>query len=270
MDQTLPHTQAGQAALQRDGRDIAIEYQWISPEKQHRPLIVFLHEGLGCIAMWKDWPAQACAALDCRGLVYSRYGYGQSTPRAAEEQRTLAYLHKEALQDLPAVLDALGLKDEQLMLFGHSDGGSIALLFAAGYPERVRAIAVAAPHIFVEDITIAGIEQARQAYRTTDLREKLGRYHRDVDTVFHAWNDTWLTPAFRQWNIEDEVCRIQCPVLAMQGVGDEYATLAQIEGIKRLLPQTRLTVLQDCGHTPQRDQPDAVIAALDSFIATLS
>jgi len=269
MDQVFPHTRPSQVELKRAGRDIAIETQWISPEKRDRPLIIFLHEGLGCVAMWKDWPVQVCTALNCRGLVYSRYGYGQSTPRAPGELRTPAYLHEEAQDDLPALLEAAGLQHEKPILFGHSDGGSIALLFAARYPERVRAIAVAAPHIFVEEITLASIALARDAYHASDLKQRLGRYHRDVDSVFHAWNDTWLSPAFRAWNIENDVEQIRCPILAMQGDNDEYGTLTQIEGIQRLAPQTRLNVIHACGHSPQRDQPTATITALHDFVNSL-
>lgn len=270
MDPTASAIQTESIALKRNARDITIEYRWISPEKKNRPLIIFLHEGLGCAAMWKDWPDQACAALDCRGMVYSRYGYGQSSPRAPDDQRTARYVHEEATQDLPAILDALGLDHEKPILFGHSDGASIALLFAAAFPDRVQAIAVAAPHLFVEGMTIASMALARQRYTTTDLKQKLGHYHRDADSVFYAWNDIWLSPAFRQWNIEQDVAQIRCPILALQGTGDEYASLDQISGIKRLAPQTQLAVLHECGHTPHRDQPEAVIAALRKFLSSVA
>lgn len=249
--------------------DIDIEYQWISPDNSQGELLVFLHEGLGSVAMWKNWPAQVCAATGCRGLVFSRYGYGQSTPRAAGEQRTPDYMHLEAREALPALFRALSLEHERPVIFGHSDGGSIALLYAAMYPQHVKAIAVAAPHIFVEDITLAGIRAARAVYSSTDFPQKLGRYHRDPDSVFWSWNDTWLAPEFRNWNIESYVSQIRCPILAIQGEGDEYGTLEQIYGIRRLAAQTELCVLPACGHSPQRDQPEAVIAALASFIRRL-
>ena len=244
---------------------IDIEYQWLYPEKLDRDLIIFLHEGLGSVSMWRDWPAQVCAATGCRGLMYSRYGYGQSTPKPRGERRTIEYLHHDAKEDLPAFLKALGLEDERPILFGHSDGGSIALLHAALHPGKARAIAVAAPHIFVEDITIEGIRRAKALYESTDFPQRLARHHRDVDSVFYAWTDIWLDPAFKAWNIESELPQIQCPVLAIQGEGDEYGTMEQIRGIKRLVSQTRLLEIPQCGHSPHRDQPGAVIQGLKDF-----
>lgn len=248
------------------GNGVAIEYQWIAPEKEDKDLVVFLHEGLGSVALWKDWPAQVCEAAGCRGLVFSRYGYGQSTPRPPDQKRAMDYIEVEAREDLPAFFSALALADERPILFGHSDGGSIALLYAAMYPERVKAIAVAAPHIFVEDITLDGIRAAREAYSTTDLALKLGRYHRDPDSVFWHWNDTWLTPEFRHWNIESYLENIRCPVLAIQGEGDEYGSLEQIRGIRRHVPHTELCIIPDCGHTPQRDHPELMVRTLVRFI----
>lgn len=248
------------------GRKIDIEYQLIAPEKRDTPLIIFLHEGLGSISMWRDWPAEVCAALGCRGLVYSRYGYGQSTPFAKDEERTEDYLHVQAQDALPALLLALGLDTERPVLFGHSDGGSIALLYASMFPDRAQAIAVAAPHIMIEDITVKGIHEARKLYLSTDLPERLGKHHRDGDAVFWAWADVWLRPSFRKWNIEASLDAIRCPVLALQGVDDEYGTLEQIRGIARRVPGTKLLEIPDCGHTPQRDQPQVVIEGLRDFL----
>ncbi|MGB6103726.1 MAG: alpha/beta hydrolase [Pusillimonas sp.] len=255
--------------LELQGTEITLECQWINPEQTDAELLVFLHEGLGSVSMWKDWPAQMCRAAGCRGLVFSRYGYGQSTPRPLDQPRSPDYLHIEAEYALPALFSALGIANERPVLFGHSDGGSIALLYAALYPERVKGIAVAAPHIFVEDITIEGIRAARAIYLSTELRQILGRYHGDPDSVFWSWNDTWLKPDFRNWNIEKLVTQIRCPVLAIQGENDEYGSLEQIEGIKRLAPQTELCILADCGHIPQRDQPAALIRELSGFINRL-
>jgi pimeloyl-ACP methyl ester carboxylesterase len=259
-------TSSTQVSVQVAGRDQEIECLWISPEKTDRDLIVFLHEGLGSASMWKDWPAQVCAATNTRGLVFSRYGYGRSTPRPADEKWPVEFMHEQARDALPALFSALALDEERPILFGHSDGGSIALLYASFYPERVKAIAVAAPHIFVEDITIDNIENARKAYLTTDLPAKLGRYHQDVDSAFWGWNDIWLNPAFRAWNIEKYLAGIRCPILAIQGEGDEYGTLEQIRGIARLAPRARLCIIPDCGHSPHRDQPQAVIDALIPFL----
>lgn len=256
-------------SLSRQGHDIHIEYRWISASLPDAPLIVFLHEGLGSVSMWRDWPQQVCQQLGCRGLVYSRYGYGQSTPRLPDDLRGSDYLHKEARNDLPALLDALGATHERPILFGHSDGGSIALLFAAMYPQHVGAIAVAAPHIFVENITLQGIRAAKNAFHTNRLAERLGRHHRDPESVFWSWNDTWLTPEFKHWNIESLVASIQCPILAIQGKDDEYGTLEQVYGIQRLAPQTQLCILDECGHSPHKDQPQAVISALGAFLQKL-
>lgn len=251
------------------GRKIDIEYQWINANRVDRPLIIFLHEGLGSVSMWRNWPAEVCAATDCRGLVYSRYGYGQSTPRPRDEERGIDYLHIQAHDALPALLTALGLEQEQPILFGHSDGGSIALLHAALFPGWARAIAVAAPHIFVEDITVEGIRKARDLYESTDFPQRLARHHRDGESVFRAWVDIWLTPAFKEWNIEAFLDDIQCPVLAMQGVDDEYGTLEQIRGIARRVPSTELLEIPDCGHSPHREQPQAVIEGLQRFLAKI-
>lgn len=256
--------------IRRNGQEVALEYQFINAEGRQAPLIVFLHEGMGSINMWRGWPAKVCLQLQCRGLVYSRYGYGQSTPRQAHERRTINYLHEEAADELPAVLEALGLGNEQLVLYGHSDGGSIALIYAALFPTRVQAIAVAAPHIFVEDVTLRGLRAARKVYEAKGLDARLGRYHRDPETVFLSWNDTWLTDEFKHWNIEALLPRIRCPVLAIQGQDDEFGSLAQITDIQRHTPQTRLCVIPECGHSPHRDASDIVIRELGKFINDLS
>ncbi|AUL15920.1 alpha/beta hydrolase [Bordetella bronchiseptica] len=252
-------------------RPMRIEYALLAPERRDAPLLVFLHEGLGSLAMWRDWPRRVCDAAGCRGLVYSRYGYGRSTIRPLDESRPIDYLHQQAAQALPALFAALGIdaRRDKPVLFGHSDGASIALLYAALCPDAVAGIAVAAPHIYVEDITVANIAVALRAYRETTLRDRLARYHDDVDSTFASWTDTWLDPAFRQWNIEAYLPAITCPVLAMQGVDDEYGTLEQIRGIRRLAPQTRLLEIQDCGHSPHKDQPELVTRALAGFVGGL-
>lgn len=257
--------QSGRPSTQR------LEYRLIAARDPHAPLLIFLHEGLGSIAMWRDFPDRACAQINCAGLVYSRYGYGQSTPRPLAEKWQPDYLHHQALHVLPALLRALNIdaRRDKPILFGHSDGGTIALLYAAHYREAVAGIMVAAPHIFVEDVTIAGIEQARSAYLETDLRARLARYHADVDSAFWAWNDAWLDTRFYSYNIEAEITAIECPVLAMQGVGDEYGTLAQIEGIGRQVPHAQVMPIAECGHSPHKDQPQAVIDAMQGFVGAL-
>lgn len=256
------------ASVRLAGRDLRLEYQWIAPERRDAPLLVFLHEGLGSLAMWKDWPARACDAAGCRGLVYSRPGYGRSTPRPHAEKWSAGFMHEQAADVLPALLRALDVdvRTDPPILFGHSDGASIALLYAALHPDACGGVIVAAPHVFVEDVTVRNIEAARRAYLQGDLREKLGRYHDDVDSAFWGWNDIWLTPSFREWNIESLLGDIRCPVLALQGVDDEYGSLAQICGIVDRAPRAAMQVLPDCGHSPHRDQPAAVIEAIRGFL----
>ena len=248
---------------------VQIEYQWVGTNRPEAPWLVFLHEGLGSLAMWRDFPATLCAAVGCRGLVYSRPGYGRSTPRAPDDHWGPDFLHRQALEVLPALLLALGLDTlaSPPWLFGHSDGGSIALLHAAAFPERVAGGIVLAPHILVEDLSLRSIAQAREAYLHSDLRQRLARHHADPDSAFWGWNDIWLDPAFRHWRIDTELSSIRCPLLAVQGLDDEYGTLAQIEGIAAAVPGTKLLTLADCGHSPQRDQPDALIRAVGAFIA---
>jgi len=259
------------ADIEAAGRAQRLECLWIAPERAMAPLLVFLHEGLGSVAMWKDWPLQVCEAAGCRGLVVSRSGYGQSTPRPPQERWPVDFMHREARDVLPALLTALGVdaRRDRPVLFGHSDGGSIALLYAAMHPDAVAGIAVDAPHTFVEDVTVANIALARQAYLETDLRSRLARYHADVDSAFWGWNDIWLNPDFRRWNIEDHLPRIACPVLAIQGVDDEYGSLAQIRGIRRHAPQTVLLEIPDCRHSPHKDQPAIVIQAVADFVGAL-
>jgi pimeloyl-ACP methyl ester carboxylesterase len=251
------------------GRIIRLEHVWVDSRDPQAPVAVFLHEGLGSVALWKDWPAQVCAAAGLRGLVYSRYGYGRSTPRPHEEQWAPSFMHTQAEDTLPALLAALGVgaHGQRYWLIGHSDGGSIALIHAARFPERVAGVVAIAPHIMVEDVSIASIERARDAWRTTDLPARLARYHADPASAFGGWNDVWLSPAFRDWSIEAMLARLRCPVLAIQGEDDEYGTLAQVEGIRARVPRAELLVLEHCGHSPHRDQPEALTRAITDFIS---
>lgn len=251
------------------GRRLRIEHQWLAPQRHDAPLLVFVHEGLGSLAMWRDFPQRLCDAANCRGLVYSRPGYGRSTPRAAQEQWGVDFMHRQALEVLPALLTALQIDTavDKPWLFGHSDGGSIALLYAARFAQLIAGAIVLAPHIHVEDISIASIEQARVAYLEADLKHRLARYHDEPDSAFWGWNRIWLDPLFRRWSIEAELASISCPLLAMQGLDDEYGTLAQIHGIARQVPQAELLELAHCGHSPQRDQAAQVIDAAIEFVA---
>jgi pimeloyl-ACP methyl ester carboxylesterase len=251
-----------------DGREVNIEYQWVGVDDVALPLIVFLHEGLGSLSMWKDFPDQLCLAAGCRGLVYSRPGYGQSTPRATDEHWDVDFMHRQADSLLPALLAALQIDtDSPPWLFGHSDGGSIALLYAAAHPQRVAGLIVVSPHIMVEDLSVESIDKARQAYLQTDLKQKLRRYHDDPDSAFWGWNEIWLKPAFRDWSIGDEIAAISCPLMALQGLDDEYGTLEQIHGIARRVAQTRIVELADCGHSPHRDQPRRLIEITARFVS---
>jgi pimeloyl-ACP methyl ester carboxylesterase len=245
-----------------------IEYLRVGDDARGTPLMVFLHEGLGSVAMWRDFPARLCAAGGLRGLVYSRPGYGGSTPRAADERWGPDFMHRQAVELLPALLEALGLDTarEPPWLFGHSDGGSIALIHAARFPDRVAGAIVVAPHVFVEPVSLESIARIRDAYRDTDLRARLARFHDDPDSAFFGWNDAWRSPGFVGWRIDALLPGIACPVLAVQGHDDEYGTMAQVETIARSVPGAMMLALEGCGHSPHRDRPDLLIGATLDFV----
>ncbi len=254
------------ARLSWHGREIDLEYQWIGSPRADAPPVVFLHEGLGSISMWKDFPREFCAAHGLSGFVFSRYGYGNSSPKPRDERWPVDFMHRQADEVLPSLFASVGI--ERPWLFGHSDGGSIALLHAARH--TVAGVIAVAPHLFVEEISIRSIELAREAYESSDLRARLARHHADPDSAFRGWNDAWLSPEFQRWNIERDIETIACPVLAAQGVDDEYGTLEQIRAIRRKLPRTELLEIADCGHSPHRDQPGVLCAAAGRFIAAHS
>ncbi len=266
---------AREARITVGARKFSLEYESIAPERTASPLLVFLHEGLGSVALWRDWPRQLCDAGGFRGLVYSRPGYGSSTPRPPSEKWPVDFMHGQACDVLPAFLQAAGADTagDPPWLVGHSDGASIALIHAAAFSKRVAGVIALAPHVFVEDVSIESIERTRDTYLgTTDtqdsnLRVKLARYHDDPDSAFWGWNDIWLDPAFRSWNIEALLPAITKPVLALQGEDDEYGTMAQVDSIARHVPRAQLLKLAACGHSPQRDQPHRVIQAALDFIA---
>lgn len=227
----------------------SLECEWLG---EGGTTLVFLHEGLGSIRQWRDFPGMVASAARCRALVYDRYGYGRSDV-LAEERVGVDFMHREALETLPALLAALGVANP--VLVGHSDGASIALIHAgAGNP--VRGVVAMAPHVFVEDISVRSIADAARAFETTDLPGRLGKYHRDPRKTFHLWNDAWLDPDFRRWNIESSLAGIRCPLLAIQGEEDRYGTMAQLDAIARQAggPCTLLKLPQ-CGHAPHKDQP---------------
>jgi pimeloyl-ACP methyl ester carboxylesterase len=239
-----------------------IEYERIELASTVRPTLVFLHEGLGSISMWRDFPGRVAHATGCNALVYSRYGYGNSEP--LHEDRSVRYMHDEALIALPELLDQLHI--ERPILVGHSDGGSIALIHAGGTARPVTALVLMAPHVMVEDISVTSIAAAKVAYETTNLREKLARYHADVDSAFWGWNRIWLHPDFRAWNIEEYLPRVACPALAIQGEDDEYGTMEQLRRVGAKVADAELVDLADCRHSPHRDQPEAVIEAITRFV----
>ncbi len=264
---------------------ISLEVQHIAGASALAPM-VFLHEGLGSVAMWKDFPGKVCTATGRAGLVYSRRGYGQSDPvpevrspahrRQGQRAGRLLpdYMHHEAWEVLPALLAACGI--ERPVLLGHSDGASIALLYASRYP--TTACIAMAPHLFVEDISLQSIEAARLAFETTDLRSKLARFHADVDCAFWQWNDVWLSEAFASFNIVADCARITCPLLAIQGADDAYGTMAQIAALATdithessamsLSPgHKQLLKLEHCGHAPHKDQGAKVSTAITQFLA---
>src|SRR5574343_979495 len=245
---------------------LRLEYRDIPASLPDRPPLLLLNEGLGSVTLWRDFPEKLAAATGCRVIVGSRAGYGPSEGYATP--RTPRYMHDEAEIMLPALISALGL--ERPVLVGHSDGGSIALIFAGAFPTSLAGLVVMAPHEFVEPVALAGIRAARETWRTSDWRERLGRYHDQPERVFTDWCETWLSPEFANWNIESSLDAIRCPVLAIQGEDDEYATMRQIDIIAERVAGASLLKLAPCGHSPHRDQASAVLAAVDAFVGRLS
>jgi pimeloyl-ACP methyl ester carboxylesterase len=243
-----------------DGR--RIEYRMIPGDAAAAPTLVFLHEGLGCVALWRDFPDKVARRLRARALLYSRFGYGASD--GLEAKRTPRFMHEEALEVLPRLLDQLGI--ERAVLIGHSDGASIALIHAARAGRDTAALVLMAPHVFVEPVCLQSIARIRANYDTTDLKRYLAKYHHRPDDAFLGWADIWLDPAFRSWSIEDVLPSVTQPMLLIQGLEDEYGTLAQLDRIEAQVkgPVSRL-VLPDCRHSPHRDQETAVLDAIVAF-----
>jgi pimeloyl-ACP methyl ester carboxylesterase len=230
-----------------------------------RPAIVMLHEGLGSVSLWRDLPQRLCERTRCTVVAYSRYGYGRSEVFA--EPREPDYMHHEGEVVLPALLAALEI--DRPVLFGHSDGASIALICAGAHPALVRALVLEAPHVFVEEISVRSIAEAKTAYATTGLPAKLARHHADADATFAGWNDIWLDPRFRDWNIASYAGRVRCPVLLIQGEADEYGTTAQLDAIAAGVARTETLLVPGAGHSPHRDAPDVVLDRVVSFVDAL-
>ena len=245
-----------------DGR--AIEYRMVPGDALKQPTLVFLHEGLGSVGLWRDFPDKVAHRLGARTLIYSRFGYGGSDGLTGKREPD--FMHTEALDVLPKLLATLGI--EAPLLVGHSDGASIALIHAAHH--AVAGVAVLAPHVFVEDICVDAIAKVSASYEKSGLKQRLAKYHARVDDAFLGWADVWLDPRFRAWSIEDLIPRITAPMLLIQGEQDEYGTLAQLDHIeaRAQAPATRL-VLEKCGHSPHRDQEQAVADAIVAFVRGL-
>ncbi|MET0395853.1 MAG: alpha/beta hydrolase [Longimicrobiaceae bacterium] len=245
-----------------------LEYAWHGPPPDAAPTLVFLHEGLGCVSLWRGFPERLAEATGCGALVYSRAGYGRSDP--VPLPRPVRFMHDEGLRVLPEVLDAAGVRDA--VLVGHSDGASIALVHAgSGTADRVRALVLEAPHVFVEDVSVRSIAAIGEAYRHGGLRDRLARHHgANVDCAFHGWNGVWLDPEFRAWSIEEFLPRVSVPILVVQGEADEYGTLAQVEAVRGgAAGPVEAVVLPGVGHSPHRDAPEATLAAMARFVSAV-
>jgi pimeloyl-ACP methyl ester carboxylesterase len=243
--------------------DADLEYRMIGPSPEQAPTVVLLHEGLGSAALWGDFPERLQAATGAGVFVYSRAGYGASSP--VKLPRPLDYMHREALKVLPKLLDAIGFR--RGLLLGHSDGASIAAIYVGGIQDhRVRAIALIAPHFVVEDISVASIAEIKTSYETTELRAKLARWHKDVDNAFYGWNGAWLDPKFRAWDISEYLAYIRVPVAIIQGADDRYGTMRQVEiAQEECYCPVDVTLLNGAGHSPHREAPGATLNAISDF-----
>jgi pimeloyl-ACP methyl ester carboxylesterase len=241
-----------------------LEYRMIGPRPDAAPTLVLLHEGLGCVGLWNDFPDKLSAATGCGVLVYSRAGYGKSSP--VPLPRPLSYMHDEAHEVLPRLLDSIGFK--RGLLIGHSDGASIAAIYAGSHQDhRVGGLVLIAPHFFTEDSGIASIVEARKAYETGDLRARLARWHGDVDNAFKGWNGAWLDPGFRKWDITEFLAYIRVPVLIVQGEDDQYGTVKQIETAQQeCYCPVEVALLAGAKHSPQRDAPEATLDVIAEFV----
>ena len=240
-----------------------LEYRMIGPAPDQAPTIVMLHEGLGCVGLWGDFPERLQAATSAGVFVYSRAGYGASTPVALP--RPLDYMHIEALEVLPKLLDQIGFR--RGLLAGHSDGASIAAVYAGSHQDhRVQGVAMIAPHFVVEDISVSSIAEIKRAYETTDLKAKLSRWHKDVDNAFYGWNGAWLDPKFRSWDISEYLAYIRVPVAILQGADDQYGTIRQIEiAQEECYCPVDVTEIPGAGHSPHREAPEKTLETISDF-----
>ena len=244
-----------------------LETLTIGPSPEAAPTLVMLHEGLGCVALWRDFPRKLAEATGFGIFAYSRAGYGGSDP--APLPRPLDYMTREAAETLPLLFDTIGLR--RGVLLGHSDGASIAAIYAGSIEDfRVRGLVLMAPHVFTEESGLAAITAARVAYENGDLRARLAKYHRHVDVAFRGWNEAWMDPGFKSWNITEAIGYWRVPALVIQGDADPYGTLAQIREIEsRSYAPVDIDVLAGCGHAPHIERPEATLAAVADFCARL-
>jgi pimeloyl-ACP methyl ester carboxylesterase len=259
----MPERDASTDYLIVDGK--RLEITWHGPGPENAPTLVFLHEGLGCIALWRDFPAKLATATGWGTLVYSRCGYGGSDPCALP--RPLHYMQDEGLKVLPRLLDLAGIRE--CLVIGHSDGGSIALIYAGGTPARpLRGLITVAAHVFCEEVSVRAIQQAGVAYQHGSLRRRLEKYHgTNTECAFWGWNEAWLHPDFGQWNLEKYLPHIKVPLLVIQGENDQYGTTAQVEAIARQTgARAEVLMVPDCGHAPHVEQEEAILQAMASFI----
>lgn len=243
-----------------------LEYAWHGPNPKDALTLVFLHEGLGCVDLWRGFPAKVAEETGCGVLVYSRLGYGRSDP--CPLPRPVGFMHEEGLRVLPRVIEAAGVRE--FVIIGHSDGGSIGIIYAGGVTHpMLRGIATEAAHVFCEDITISSIEQARESYINGDLKTKLAKFHgSNTDCAFFGWNGVWLNPEFVKWNIEEYLPGIKVPLMAMQGEKDQYGTIAQIEAIQRQAGRgARVEIIAECGHSPHLEKEKTVLNLIKNFVA---
>jgi pimeloyl-ACP methyl ester carboxylesterase len=250
-----------------DGAEL--EYRLLGAQPSQAPCIVMLHEGLGSVGLWGDFPDKLHQATGASVFLYSRAGYGASSPVVLP--RPLDYMQREARDGLPKLLDAIGFRDG--ILLGHSDGASIAVLYAGGRQDhRLKGVVLVAPHVIVEDISVASIAAIKTAYETTELKAKLARWHKDVDNAFYGWNGAWLDPTFRAFDITDALAYIRVPVAVIQGADDQYGTARQVEIVRdECYCPVEITMLPEAGHAPHREAPETTLKAIVDFVgATLA
>lgn len=241
----------------------SLEYKWLAPASADAPTIVMLHEGLGSVGLWGDFPEKLQRATGAGIFLYSRAGYGQSSP--VKLPRPLDYMQREALEVLPKILDAISFK--RGLLLGHSDGASIAAIYAGSHQDhRLQGVALIAPHFIVEDVSVTSIAEIKTAFETTDLKQKLARWHKDVDNAFYGWNGAWLDPNFRDWDISEYLAYIRVPVLVLQGENDQYGTMRQVEiAREECYCPVDIKVISEAGHSPHREAPGATLDAIEQF-----